>query len=43
MRKYGKIEEEMDKRSEIVDRYYAIGQKLFAEPTCQELKITFDK
>ena len=42
MRKYGKIEEEMDKRSEIVDRYYAIGEKLFSEPTCQELKITLE-
>jgi hypothetical protein len=42
MRKYEKIEEEMDKRSTIVDRYYAIGEKLFAEPTCQELKITLE-
>lgn len=42
MRKYEKIEEEMDKRSEIVDRYYAIGEKLFSEPTCTEVRLTLE-
>ena len=42
MRKYGKIEKEMDRRSEIVDRYYAIGEKLFSEPTCTEVRLTLE-